>query len=74
MRTSKQQPTNKVEVASFSKPVDYWLDEAKSVLVVEMAKGQRLEVPLTAAEFEQRRNDGMRVYDGRKDGPEPEES
>lgn len=73
MPTSKHQPKHKTKIASFSKPVDYWLDETISALVLEMAEGQRLEIPLTADEFEQRRNNGMRVYDGRKDGPETDE-
>lgn len=70
MPTSKTPPNAQVDLLNLSTPVDYWLDEAKSVLVIEMAQGQRLEVPLTFDEFEQRRQKGMRVYDGSKDGPD----
>jgi len=70
MPTSKTPPNAQNDILNLSTPVDYWLDETKSVLVIEMAQGQRLEVPLTFYEFEQRRQKGMRVYDGSKDGPD----
>lgn len=70
MPTSKTPPNAQVSILNLSTPVDYWLDANKSALVIEMAQGQRLEVPLTPDEFEQRKQNGMRVYDGSKDGPE----
>jgi len=70
MPTSKTPLEHKSEILNLSAPVDCWLDANKSALVVEMALGQRIEVPLTDEEFEQRRQNGMRVYDGSKDGPE----
>lgn len=70
MPTSKAPPNAQVSILNLSTPVDYWLDANKSALVIEMAQGQRLEVPLTPDEFEQRKQNGMRVYDGSKDGPE----
>jgi hypothetical protein len=70
MSTSKPPGSLKAEITSLSKVVDTWLDANKSALVIEMAQGQRLEVPLTPDEFEQRKQNGMRVYDGSKDGPE----
>jgi hypothetical protein len=72
MPTSKTQPEHQNDILNLSTPVDYWLDETKSALVIEMALGQRLEVPLTFDEFEQRRQKGMRVYNGSKDGPDIE--
>lgn len=71
MPTSKPPKALNVEIASFSKVVDHWLDSKKSALVVEMAEGQRLNVDLTPEELERRKRSGMRVYDGKRDGPEP---
>jgi hypothetical protein len=70
MPTSKPKQGHKETITKISPPVDYWLDERKSALIVEMAHGERLVIDLTPEEFEFRRNNGMRVYDGRKDGPE----
>lgn len=70
MPTSRKTPSDKyltVEVASIAKPVGYWLDAQECALVIELADGQRLNIPLTAEQFEEKRNiEGVRVYDREK--------
>lgn len=61
MPTSKPPLESKVDILNLSKPVDVWLDAQTSELCVEMANGMRLEIPLTPEEFEDRRQEGMRV-------------
>lgn len=73
MNTSGKRPEHRARVLAYSKPVDLWLDATISALVVEMAHGERLIIDLTPEEFEERKQNGMRVYDGRKDGPETDD-
>lgn len=71
MPISKKPPKDKfltVEVASIFKPVGYWLDAQLCALVIELADGQRLNIRLTAEQFEEKRHiEGIRVYDREKD-------
>lgn len=72
MSTSRKTPSHNhltEEVASVTKPVDYWLDAQECALVIEMADGTRINIPLTAEQFEEKRHiQGVRVYDRERDG------
>ena len=67
MSTSKNTRGHlQAEIADVSTPADCWLDAENCALVIKMAGGVEIEVPLTAKQFEEKRDiQGVTVH-GRK--------